>query len=149
MNIEDQESKCLNDAAKNNNDEPETPSVVVENKKNNKDLKNIIVFFVLYTLQGIPGGLIYSIPMIMSSKMFSSADQGLFSFATWPYSLKILWAPIVDNLYVKKLGRRKPWIASTLFITGVIMISFANYTNNLLGSSNFQRGKFGKFIEYL
>jgi PAT family acetyl-CoA transporter-like MFS transporter 1 len=146
MNIEEQETRCLESSKDDQLENNEETIKVVENKK--KDIKSIIIFFILYTLQGIPGGLIYSIPLIMSSKMFSSADQGLFSFATWPYSLKILWAPIVDNLYIKKLGRRKPWIASTLFLTGVIMISFASYSNQLLGST-IQREKIGKIYSLI
>jgi hypothetical protein len=37
----------------------------------------------------------------------SYANQGTFSFAFWPFSFKLLWAPIVDSVYVKKIGRRK------------------------------------------
>jgi hypothetical protein len=35
---------------------------------------------------------------------------GVFSFVSWPFSLKILWAPLVDSLYFKQLGQRRTWL---------------------------------------
>lgn len=56
-----------------------------------KDLHNIALLMFLYLLQGIPLGLSGSIPFILSSRKVSYADQGTFSFALWPFSLKLLW----------------------------------------------------------
>ena len=56
-----------------------------------KDLHNIVLLMFLYLLQGIPLGLSGSIPFILSSRKVSYADQGTFSFALWPFSLKLLW----------------------------------------------------------
>ncbi len=56
-----------------------------------KDLHNIVLLMFLYLLQGIPLGLSGSIPFILSSRKVSYADQGTFSFAMWPFSLKLLW----------------------------------------------------------
>lgn len=35
---------------------------------------------------------------------------GLFSFVTLPYSLKVLWAPLVDRFALPLLGRRRGWM---------------------------------------
>ncbi len=48
-------------------------------------------------------------PFMLSSRM-SYAQMGTFSLAAAPYSLKLLWSPIVDCLYSERMGRRKTWI---------------------------------------
>lgn len=75
-----------------------------------KDLWNIIFLMFLYFLQMIPIGLTGALPYILSSRHVSYSDQGTFSFAFWPFSLKLLWAPIVDSLFIRKFGRRKSWL---------------------------------------
>ena len=71
-----------------------------------KELGNILLLLFLYVLQGIPLGLAGSIPLIMQSKNVSYRDQAFFSFVFWPFSLKLLWAPLVDALYFSRFGRR-------------------------------------------
>jgi hypothetical protein len=73
---------------------------------------DFIFLTALYILQGIPLGLTFgSIPFLLksgSSPTNSNGDPvtsvgyaqiGLFSLAGYPYSLKLLWSPIVDFLY--------------------------------------------------
>jgi hypothetical protein len=75
-----------------------------------KDYGNIALLLLLYFLQGIPLGLTGSLPFILTTRKVSYADQGTFSFAFWPFSLKLLWAPIVDSIFFKRFGRRKSWL---------------------------------------
>lgn len=70
------------------------------------ELANILLLLFLYVLQGIPLGLAGSIPLILQSKSVSYKDQAFFSFVFWPFSLKLLWAPLVDALYFSRFGRR-------------------------------------------
>ena len=49
------------------------------------------LLFFLYFLQGLPLGLTGAIPFLMSSSKISYSDQGTFSFAFWPFSIKLLW----------------------------------------------------------
>lgn len=118
------------------------PSLAGDKKKNNnsthnvkKDLPNIILLMFLYMLQTIPLGLTGSLPYILSSKKISYAQQGTFSLAFWPFSMKLLWAPIVDVLYFKKLGRRKSWLIPIELMIGTYLILFSNYTKELLESN--------------
>lgn len=97
-----------------------------------KDLHNIALLMFLYLLQGIPLGLTGSLPYILSSRKVSYADQGTFSFAFWPFSLKLIWAPIVDSIFLKKVGRRKSWMVPIQYMLGAFMILFADYTKQLL-----------------
>ena len=97
-----------------------------------KDFKNIALLTFLYLLQGLPLGLNSSLPYILSARKVSYADQGTFSFAFWPFSLKLLWAPLVDSIYVKKFGRRKSWLVPVQYLIGIFMFTFSNYVNDLL-----------------
>ena len=106
----------------------------IKNDKHNvkKDLHNIILLMFLYTLQTIPMGLTGSLPYILSSRKVSYAQQGTFSLAFWPFSMKLLWAPIVDAIYFKKFGRRKSWLIPLQFFIGSYLIFFSDYIKQLL-----------------
>ena len=51
---------------------------------------NICLLLLLYTLQGVPMGLSSTVAFSLTEKGASFADQGVFSLASWPFSLKIL-----------------------------------------------------------
>ena len=52
-------------------------------------------------VQGIPMGLVFgTIPFLLKGAAnVSYTELGLFSLAGYPYSLKLLWSPIVDSFY--------------------------------------------------
>ncbi|KAK9718591.1 hypothetical protein K7432_005393 [Basidiobolus ranarum] len=88
--------------------------------KLSSDAGNITLLIVLYLLQGIPVGLtLGSIPFLLKSKM-SYSQMGIFSLAGYPYSLKLLWSPLVDSIYSKTIGRRKTWIVPIQLITSAL-----------------------------
>ncbi|KAI4873241.1 hypothetical protein NFI96_020580 [Prochilodus magdalenae] len=99
------------------------------------ELGNISLLLFLYVLQGIPLGLAGSIPLIMQSKNVSYKDQAYFSFVFWPFSLKLLWAPLVDSLYVQKFGRRKSWLVPTQYLLGLFMLALSFIADSLLESN--------------
>lgn len=105
-----------------------------------KDIHSIILLVFLYMLQTIPLGLTGSLPYILSSKKISYAEQGTFSFAFWPFSMKLLWAPIVDAIYFKRLGRRKSWLVPLQYFIGFYMIFFSDYIKQLLDSNRSEGG---------
>ncbi|CAI6363584.1 unnamed protein product [Macrosiphum euphorbiae] len=83
------------------------------------DWLNFFLLLLLYTMQGIPYGLALAMPIILQSyKDVSYKDQALFSFVLWPYSLKLILAPLVDSLYVQKMGRRKSWLIPVQYSIG-------------------------------
>lgn len=75
-----------------------------------EDGKNVALLFFLYLLQGIPLGLIASVPLMLQNHHVSYKEQAEFSLVFWPFSLKLLWAPIVDSVYFSWFGRRKSWV---------------------------------------
>lgn len=97
-----------------------------------KDGTKILLLLYLYFLQGVPLGLAASIPFLLSTRSISYSDQGTFSFASWPFSIKLLWAPVVDSLYIFKFGRRKSWLIPVQFLISVFMLSFASSAQSLV-----------------
>ncbi|KAI9893390.1 MAG: hypothetical protein M1814_006687 [Vezdaea aestivalis] len=87
-----------------------------------KDRKNFLLLILLYFFQGIPMGLAGgSVPFILKRSL-SYGEIGVFSLAIYPYSLKLLWSPIVDAVWSQKVGRRKSWILPIQMLSGIGMI---------------------------
>lgn len=87
----------------------------------------------LYTLQGIPMGLSGSVPFLMQAKGISMTEQAKFSIVSWPFSLKLLWAPLVDSLYSGKVGRRKTWIVPAQMSIGFLLLFAGSHIDGWLG----------------
>lgn len=88
------------------------------------DVPQFYLLVCLYFLQGIPVGLAFgTVPFLLKSiaSTTSFTRLGLFSMATYPYSLKILWSPIVDSFYIKKTGRRRSWIIPVQLVSGIML----------------------------
>ena len=94
-----------------------------------EDKKSIMLLLILYTLQGIPLGLSGSIPIMMKEYGASYQSLSMFSLVSLPFSLKLLWAPLVDSLYIKSIGRRKTWLIPVQIICGLVMI-YGSYRIN-------------------
>lgn len=131
----------------------------IEEKQN--DRFNYAILVALYTLQGIPMGLSASIPFLIQQKMkylatlpaaagaeivgqtvasnaaaaarLSYNANAIFALCSWPFSLKLLWAPIVDACFFKSIGRRKSWLVPVQGLAGLLMISGASYVERQLG----------------
>ncbi|XP_035916827.1 acetyl-coenzyme A transporter 1 [Anopheles stephensi] len=100
------------------------------------DRSNIAILVFLYLLQGIPIGLASAIPMLLQNRGASYKQQAEFSFAHWPFSLKLLWAPIVDSLFWKRFGRRKSWLIPTQYLIGIFMLILSLHVNRWLGAES-------------
>ncbi len=87
-----------------------------------RDRNNFSMLVLLYFLQGIPMGLAGgSVPFLLKSHL-SYGQIGIFSLASYPYSLKLIWSPIVDAVWNKNVGRRKSWILPIQTLSGIGMI---------------------------
>ena len=89
------------------------------------DERNVAILLFLYVLQGIPLGLGAAIPLILTNRHVSYKQQAEFSFAYWPFSIKLLWAPIVDSVFIAKFGRRKTWLVPVQYLIGITMLILA------------------------
>ena len=86
------------------------------------DETSLLLLLFLYTLQGIPIGLAGSLPFLLQERGTSLTQQSMFSIASYPFSFKVLWAPILDAVFLKRFGRRKSWLVPVQILTGVAMI---------------------------
>ena len=66
--------------------------------------------------------------------------NAIFALCSWPFSLKLLWAPIVDALYLKKFGRRKTWLIPIQLIAGLLLVLGANFVEQSLGLGDLTDG---------
>ena len=65
----------------------------------------------LYLSQGLPFGFFsQALPPLLRSYGVDLEVIGFISFLFFPWALKFLWAPYVDQYGSQKLGRRKSWI---------------------------------------
>ncbi|KAL3995089.1 Acetyl-coenzyme A transporter 1 family protein [Acanthocheilonema viteae] len=99
------------------------------------DFGSLCLLMFLYLLQGIPLGLIAAIPLVLSGKHVSYGQQAVFSFAHWPFSVKLLWAPIVDSVYWKRIGRRKSWMVPCQYLIGIFMLLLSYRVSEIIGDS--------------
>jgi len=92
----------------------------------------ILPLLILDLLQGIPVGLAFgSIPFLLRAKL-SYSQIGIFTLCTYPYSLKLLWSPIVDSIFSPKLGRRKSWIVPIQTIVGLMFWWLGNNVQQMM-----------------
>jgi MFS transporter, PAT family, solute carrier family 33 (acetyl-CoA transportor), member 1 len=59
--------------------------------------------------------------------------NAIFALCSWPFSLKLLWAPIVDAVFLQSFGRRKSWVVPVQFLAGLLMVAGSDFVENELG----------------
>lgn len=120
---------------------PETPIMTTTSFHNlpASDRRNFLLLCILYFLQGVPMGLATgSVPFLLKPYL-SYGQIGVFSLASYPYSLKLFWSPIVDAVWSPRFGRRKSWITPVQVIAGLAMI----YMGGRIGGMMEQAGANG------
>ena len=128
-----------------------TTAMPVDHDADHDDRYNYALLIALYTLQGIPMGLSASIPFLIQQKIkllastAASTDgaaaaarlsynaNAIFALCSWPFSLKLLWAPIVDSIFFKPFGRRKSWLVPAQTLAGLIMVGGSDFVERQLG----------------
>jgi PAT family acetyl-CoA transporter-like MFS transporter 1 len=91
------------------------------------DFHNFCLLLILYCLQGVPLGLTFgSIPYLLKSRL-TYHELAIFSLASYPYSIKLLWSPIVDVVYTPRLGRRKSWIIPIQLLISLVLLYLSRH----------------------
>ncbi|KAI0600751.1 acetyl-CoA transporter 1 [Biscogniauxia sp. FL1348] len=97
-----------------------------------QDQRNFMLLVLLYFLQGVPMGLASgSVPFLLKEHL-SFGQIGVFSLASYPYSLKLFWSPIVDAVWSPKVGRRKSWILPIQLMSGFGMLWLGSMIEDLM-----------------
>jgi MFS transporter, PAT family, solute carrier family 33 (acetyl-CoA transportor), member 1 len=74
-----------------------------------------------------------SVPFLLKAKL-SYGQVGVFSLASYPYSMKLLWSPIVDAIYNRRIGRRKSWIVPIQTCSGLLLLWLGSHVEGLLAN---------------
>ncbi|CCA70174.1 related to putative acetyl-coenzyme A transporter [Serendipita indica DSM 11827] len=91
-----------------------------------KDKKAMVLLIILYLIQGVPLGLaLGSVPFLLREHL-TYKQLSWISLSSYPYSLKLLWSPIVDSMFDFRVGRRKSWIIPMQIIIGTMMFWISN-----------------------
>ncbi|EIW86396.1 hypothetical protein CONPUDRAFT_45049 [Coniophora puteana RWD-64-598 SS2] len=97
-----------------------------------RDKRAMALLITLYLIQGVPLGLaLGSVPFLLKDHL-SYSELGVFSLSNYPYSLKLLWSPIVDSLYFTSIGRRKSWIIPMQLVVGSLMVYISFNVDRLI-----------------
>uniref|UniRef100_A0A914NVC7 Acetyl-coenzyme A transporter 1 n=1 Tax=Meloidogyne incognita TaxID=6306 RepID=A0A914NVC7_MELIC len=50
------------------------------------------------------------------------------------FSMKLLWAPIVDSIYFKTIGRRKSWMVPCQYLIGIFLLVVSYHVPEIMGT---------------
>jgi MFS transporter, PAT family, solute carrier family 33 (acetyl-CoA transportor), member 1 len=70
-----------------------------------------------FSLRNILG----SVPFLLGEHL-SFYQLATFALSNHPFSIKLLWSPIVDAVFIKSIGRRKLWIIPMQLTVGTLML---------------------------
>ena len=95
--------------------------------------RRMIVAFIMGFASGLP--LLLTITVLqawMREQGVDLATIGLFALVGLPYTLKFLWAPVMDRFTLSFLGRRRGWllIAQLLLICSIVGLSMTDPGKN-------------------
>jgi len=100
--------------------------------KPRSDVFLLILIGALYFSQGIPMGMaMEAFPVIMRQNGVPLELLAFVPLAGLPWILKIFWAPMVDNCWSAKLGRRRSWLLTmqTLLLIAMVLLAFVPATS--------------------
>ena len=81
------------------------------------------ILWTLYFVQGLPFGFqATALPVYLRTAGMSLEGVGLATALSLPWSLKILWAPLVDRYGGGRFGRRKSWILPLQLLLAVTCV---------------------------
>jgi PAT family beta-lactamase induction signal transducer AmpG len=85
----------------------------------------------LYFAQGLPWGFMtVALASHLKSKGMTLEETGwLLSMSTLPWTFKLFWAPVIDSVTLRSMGRRRPWI-----LLAQLMMAFTLITLVMIGN---------------
>lgn len=93
--------------------------------------KMVITIGLLYLSQGIPMGLAFdALPTLLRSNGISLEALAFAPLVGIPWVIKFLWAPVVDNHWLPKLGRRRSWIIPMQVMVVIALLLLSILTVN-------------------
>jgi PAT family acetyl-CoA transporter-like MFS transporter 1 len=81
----------------------------------------------------VGGAAVVAANTITSAERLTYRANAIFALCSWPFSLKLLWAPIVDSCFVRSFGRRKSWFVPVQALAGMLMLLGSKFVERQLG----------------
>lgn len=111
----------------------------IDNSKNTPmtqqiSILSLSVVIVLYLAHALP---LYfynvALPAILRHQGVDLRWIGMLSLLYIPWAFKFFWAPLIDRIYVKKLGKRKTWLLFTqiALVLGILALAFTQFSYGL------------------
>lgn len=86
--------------------------------------RSLALLFCLYFAQGLPFGFQNEMSAFLRQAGLSLTKIGFANLLTLPWSVKALWAPLVERYGSERFGRRKTWIvAMQLLLAATCMVT--------------------------
>ena len=92
----------------------------------------------LYAAQGLPWGFM-TIALIsyLTAQGVNETQAGeLAAIVLVPWTFKLIWAPLIDTVTIRSMGRRRPWIIGAELMMGVTLLGLL-LMGNLEGDLKF------------
>ncbi|OTP81239.1 MFS transporter [Gilliamella apicola] len=107
----------------------------MDNKNTSSNRRPYFLFLIaqLYIIQGIPVGLAFdAYPILLRDAGVSLAIIAIIPLAGIPWVVKFLWAPLVENYWLDKIGYRKSWLLPMQFLLAILIavIAFTPFTED-------------------
>ncbi len=71
-------------------------------------------------------------PLYLTSFGATWKQLSILSFVMYPFTMKLLWAPLIDVFYIRWLGRRRTWLLPVQLTLGVAFIILSYSLESLL-----------------
>lgn len=95
--------------------------------------RRVLILLGLGFSSGLPRSLIgTTLQAWMTTENVDLVVIGIFSLVGLPYTLKVLWAPIMDRFTLPWLGRRRGWIALTQILLAVFILALGLSSPSLM-----------------
>ena len=106
----------------------------------NRTLRKLGLLGALYFAQGLPYGFFaVVVPVELRQRGWDLDKIGLAALLALPWAFKWAWAPIVDRVWWKRLGRRRTWILAMqlagIFVLGSVALVGGSSVPVLFGAT--------------
>jgi len=86
--------------------------------------RKLVWISILYFAEGFPFGIVIdTLPVYFRTHGVSLTEIGMMSWLGAPWTLKVLWSPLVD-----RFGTRRTWIAACLVVVGLVLATLPAFS---------------------
>lgn len=92
---------------------------LIENRR-----KRMTLLCALYFAQGIPWGFmdITMINYLIENGVSVGEAAWVSALILLPWTFKLIWAPLIDTVTIRSMGKRRPWIIGAQFLMAITLI---------------------------